>query len=58
MMNPEIKIKKEDLVCAFHSDVECNLQDMKKKLDILLYIAILNALFTGAHLIFKLPLLF
>jgi len=56
-MNTERK-KKEDLVCAFHGDLEGSLCRMKRRLDILILITILNALLTGAHLVLKIPLMF
>lgn len=51
-------LKKENLVCVFHEDLEKDLCRMKRRLDILLIIAIVNALLTGAHIVLRLPLPF
>lgn len=52
------KIKKDDIVCAFHSGFEKDLCRMKRRLDILIVITIVNALLTGAHVLLKLPYVF
>ena len=51
-------VKKENLVCAFHKGFETDLCRMKKRVDILILIAVVNALLTGAHLAIRLPSLF
>ena len=54
----EIPVKKENLVCAFHGDIETALIDMKKRLDILIIITVINAFLTGGTLVFKYAKLF
>lgn len=51
-------VKKNDIVCAFHSDLEHDVCRMKRRLDILILITIINALLTGAQVILKLPSVF
>ena len=49
-MNDVLKnnqLKKEDLTCPFHGDVEISLTNMRKRLDILIFITIVNALLSG-----------
>ena len=50
-------VKKENLVCVFHEPFEKDLCRMKRRLDILILITIVNALLTGAHLVLKIPLI-
>lgn len=52
------EIKKDDLVCAFHTGFEKDLCRMKRRLDILILITIVNALLTGAQVILKIPYIF
>ena len=54
----EIPVKKENLVCAFHGDIESSLNTMKKRLDILIVITLVNAFLTGGTLVFKYAKLF
>ena len=42
-------ITKEDLTCAFHKDLEVKVGSMRKKLDILILITIVNALLSGVE---------
>ena len=51
-------IRKDQIVCAFHDDVDKDLCRMKKRLDILILITFLNVLLSGANIIFKIPTLF
>lgn len=56
-MNTE-PVKKNEIVCAFHRDVEYTVCNLKKRVDVLIYITIVNALLTGAHIALKLPSIF
>ena len=51
-------LKKEQIVCAFHDDFEKKICHVKKRVDVIIYFVIINALLTGGHLILKLPLIF
>ena len=49
------KIKKDDLVCAFHEPFEKSMCRMKRRLDWLVLITVINALLAGANIILRLP---
>lgn len=52
------KPTKKDLTCAFHEDFENSVCSIKKRVNVIVYFVIINALLTGGHLVLRLPTLF